>query len=74
MTKSTQISRKSRKLMTFTEVQAYLGVKSRKTLLKYIMSGELAAFKLGGTRWRLLRADVDQFLKKEQWQSLVAVQ
>lgn len=60
--------------MTFTEVQAYLGVKSRKTLLKYIMSGELAAFKLGGTRWRLLRADVDQFLKKEQWQSLVAVQ
>ena len=51
--------------MTFAEVQAYLGVKSRKTLLKYITSGELLAFKLGGTRWRLLRSDVDRFLRND---------
>jgi len=49
-------------LLTFSEVQSYLGIKSRKTLLKYIRTGLLPAFKLGGTRWRISRQNVDAFL------------
>ena len=52
--------------LTFTEVQSYLGVKSRKTILKYIKSGNLPAFKLGGTRWRILQTDVDDFLNNHR--------
>ena len=57
---------KSERFLTFSEVQDYLGVKSRKTVLKYIKNGELAAFKLGGTRWRISQADVDHFLAKQR--------
>ena len=51
---------------TLTEVQALLGVKSRKTIIKYIKSGQLSAYKLGGTRWRIAREDFQTFLKKQQ--------
>lgn len=51
--------------MTLPEVQAFLGVKSRKTILKYITSGRLKAYKLGGTRWRIASEDVQAFLKAE---------
>ena len=54
----------SQPLMTFPEVQTYLQIKSRKTLLKYIRTGDLPAFKLGGTRWRILRKDVDAFTQQ----------
>ncbi len=51
--------------MTLPEVQVFLGVKSRKTILKYITSGRLKAYKLGGTRWRIASEDVQAFLKAE---------
>jgi len=54
--------KKSKQVMTFEEVQTYLGVKSRKTLLKFIRNGKLPAFKLGGTRWRFLRSDLKKFV------------
>ena len=44
------------------ELQSLLGVKSRKTILKYIRSGKLAAYKIGGTRWRIAREDVETFM------------
>ncbi len=49
--------------MTFAEVQSFLGIKSRKTLLKYIRNGKLTAFKLGGTRWRISRANINAFIE-----------
>ncbi len=52
--------------LTLPEVQALLGVKSRKTILKYILRGELTAYKLGGTRWRIARQDVDSFMSFHQ--------
>lgn len=52
--------------LTLPEVQALLGVKSRKTILKYIFRGELTAYKLGGTRWRIARQDVDRFINAHQ--------
>jgi excisionase family DNA binding protein len=51
--------------MTFPEVQSYLGIRSRKTILKYIRTGILPAYKLGGTRWRIALEDVRVFLKKQ---------
>lgn len=52
--------------MTLAEVQLYLGIKSRKTLLKYIKAGKLTAIKLGGTRWRVQRAHVRDFINGSQ--------
>ena len=52
--------------LSLPEVQTLLGVKSRKTILKYILRGELTAYKLGGTRWRIARRDVDKFLNAQQ--------
>ena len=52
--------------LTLPEVQSFLGIKSRKTVLKYIKSGELSAYKLGGTRWRITASDIELFLKKHQ--------
>ncbi len=57
---------KANHFLTLPEVQSFLGVKSRKTILKYIASGELSAYKLGGTRWRIARKDVEEFLKRQQ--------
>lgn len=53
-------------LMTLPEAQRYLGIRSRKTLLKYIQTGQLTAFKLGGTRWRILRDDMKAFLEEQR--------
>lgn len=52
--------------LSLPEVQILLGVKSRKTILKYILRGELTAYKLGGTRWRIAREDVDSFVNAHQ--------
>lgn len=48
--------------LTLPEVQEHLRIKSRKTVLKLIKSGELPAFKLGGTRWRISNTDLARFL------------
>jgi len=56
---------KKQDFLSLPEVQSYLGIKSRKTILKYIKSGKLPAYKIGGTRWRFAFADVHAFLKKE---------
>jgi len=52
--------------LSIPEVQSILGIKSRKTVLKYIKSGALPAYKLGGTRWRIVLEDVVSFVKKQQ--------
>ncbi len=54
------------RFMTLAEVQLYLGIKSRKTLLKYIKAGKLAAIKMGGTRWRVQRAHVRDFINSSR--------
>lgn len=59
-------TKSSNQFLTLPELQVFLGVKSRKTILKYIKSGELPAYKLGGTRWRMTRADVEAFIKRQQ--------
>ena len=51
--------------MTIPEVQSFLGIKSRKTILKYITTGKLCAYKVGGTRWRIAVTDVKTFLKNQ---------
>jgi excisionase family DNA binding protein len=51
--------------LTLPEVQAFLGIKSRKTVLKYITTGKLRAYKIGGTRWRVAYEDVMGFLKAQ---------
>lgn len=59
---SVTIKRLSNRFLTLPEVQSFLGVKSRKTILKYIRQGKLTAYKIGGTRWRIALQDVDAFL------------
>ncbi len=54
---------KASRFLTLLDVQSYLGIKSRKTILKYVKSGDLTAFKIGGTRWRFALEDVRDFLK-----------
>ena len=56
---------KKQDFLSLPEVQAYLGIKSRKTILKYIKTGKLPAYKIGGTRWRFACGDVHAFLKKQ---------
>ena len=56
---------KKQDLLSLPEVQAFLGIKSRKTILKYIKSGQLPAYKIGGTRWRFAYSDVHLFLKQQ---------
>jgi excisionase family DNA binding protein len=50
--------------MTLAEVQTYLNIRSRKTLLSYIHKGNLPAVKMGGTRWRIARKAVEAFMKR----------
>ncbi|MBN1687525.1 MAG: helix-turn-helix domain-containing protein [Candidatus Omnitrophica bacterium] len=57
-------SQNANPFLTFPQVQFYLGIKSRKTILKYIRNGILPAYKLGGTRWRIAEKDVRDFLDK----------
>ena len=52
--------------LSLPEVQSVLRIKSRKTILKYIKSGKLPAYKLGGTRWRITPTDIESFLKNQQ--------
>ena len=51
--------------MTLAEVQSYLSIKSRKTLLSYIRKGNLSAIKMGGTRWRISRKALDAFVNHD---------
>ncbi len=51
--------------LSLPEVQVFLGIKSRKTILKYIKTGKLRAYKIGGTRWRFAYSDVHAFLKNQ---------
>lgn len=51
--------------LTFSQSQSFLGLRSRKTLLKHIRSGALRAYKMGGTRWRIRRADLEKFIQGE---------
>ena len=61
-----KIKKHSDHFLSLPEVQSVLGIKSRRTILKYIKSGELSAYKLGGTRWRITTNDIEDFLKKQQ--------
>ena len=56
----------TKSFLTFSEIQTFLGVKSRKTILKYIKSGDLPAYKLGGTRWRISQEDINDFLSQQR--------
>ena len=62
---TTNAREKRQDFLSLPEVQAFLGIKSRKTILKYIKSGKLSAYKIGGTRWRFALEDVRAFLKKQ---------
>lgn len=62
MAKKKQGQEAEERFLTFSEVQSYLGIKSRKTVLKYIKKGDLPAYKLGGTRWRVAFSDIQEFL------------
>ena len=61
-----KIKKRTDHFLSLPEVQSVLGIKSRRTILKYIKSGELSAYKLGGTRWRITTNDIEDFLKKQQ--------
>jgi len=51
------------KIFTFNETCEYLRVK-RRTALRWIYSGRLRAFKLGGGRlWRIRERDLREFVK-----------
>ena len=52
------------------EVQEQLGIKSRKTVLKLIRRGDLLAYKVGGTRWRIASVDLKNFLSQQQFKAL----
>ncbi len=58
--------RDNQQFLSLGEVQALLGIKSRKTIRKYIDTGELSAYKLGGTRWRVSQVDIETFLEKHR--------
>jgi excisionase family DNA binding protein len=66
MRKNNRTGRNHSQFLTLTEVQAYLGIRSRKTILKYICNGRLPAYKIGGTRWRIRRSDIANFLTHHQ--------
>ena len=63
------VKRPTNTLLSLPETQSLLGVKSRKTILKYIRSGKLLTYKIGGTRWRIALEDIVTFLKQEQVQN-----
>gem|GEM_PF-2455462 len=63
MLKTENSSIREDRFFTLSEAQSYLGIRSRKTILKYVSSGELSAYKVGGTRWRISRRDIDSFLE-----------
>lgn len=58
------------RFFTLSEAQNFLGIRSRKTILKYITRGSLSAYKVGGTRWRISLRDIDSFLANYKTGSL----
>jgi excisionase family DNA binding protein len=50
-------------ILTITEVAEYLKVAER-TLYRLAAGKKIPAFKVGGT-WRFLRADIDQWIKRQ---------
>lgn len=53
-------------LKSIKEVADFLGV-SRKTVLRWIRSGKLRAFKLGGGRfWRIRERDLKRFVSNSK--------
>jgi excisionase family DNA binding protein len=50
-------------ILTITEVAEYLKVAER-TLYRLAAGKRIPAFKVGGT-WRFLRADIDQWIKRQ---------
>jgi excisionase family DNA binding protein len=50
-------------ILTLDEVAAYLKA-GKRTIYRLAASGEIPAFKLGGT-WRFSRADIDGWIKQQ---------
>jgi excisionase family DNA binding protein len=50
------------KLMTIKDIEGLAQV-TRKTVLRWMKSGELRAFKVGGTSWRIREQDLRKFIK-----------
>ena len=50
-------------IMTLDEVAAYLKA-GKRTIYRLTASGEIPAFKLGGT-WRFLRSDIERWIKQQ---------
>lgn len=55
-------------ILTITEVAEYLKVAER-TLYRLAAGKKIPAFKVGGT-WRFLRADIDQWIKRQTSETL----
>ena len=55
-------------ILTLDEVAAYLKA-GKRTIYRLAASGEIPAFKLGGT-WRFLRADIDRWIKQQSMEGL----
>ncbi len=55
-------------ILTITEVAEYLKVAER-TLYRLAAAKKIPAFKVGGT-WRLTRADIDQWIKRQTSKTL----
>ena len=52
---------KDEKIMTMTEVQDYLRI-TKPTMVKILKEGKLKGKKVG-RQWRILRSEVDRYLK-----------
>lgn len=61
-----KLDKSTDQFLSLPEVQSVLRIKSRKTILKYIKSGDLPAYKLGGTRWRIMPRDIEAFLNRHR--------
>ena len=57
-------------ILTLDEVAAYLKA-GKRTIYRLAASGEIPAFKLGGT-WRFSRADIDKWIKQQSMEGLDA--
>ena len=57
-------------ILTLDEVAAYLKA-GKRTIYRLAASGEIPAFKLGGT-WRFSRADIDNWIKQQSLEGLDA--
>ena len=57
-------------ILTLDEVAAYLKA-GKRTIYRLAASGEIPAFKLGGT-WRFSLADIDRWIKQQSMEGLDA--